>query len=547
MNTIQRPEYNNPDTFLDALRYRTILSVLGFAVLVMFLETLRVAVIGEEIQLPVLMGFVIGSGGFVLAIRSPEGVRPIGTFVLLAFAGVIFFVTFTTTIIGLSALLLTTGALLRSRFAYGIVVLAIIIRIAIHDIPIVGTVGSLFELSFPFVTGVMLLSFVIRLFIVRFEEFLLELRRASDLLSATSTIGQVIGQYLELQPLLSRAVESLRDRLGYYHVQVFLTDDTNTRAYVASSTGEVGRLLMTQKRSISLNDNNIISRAIQSGESLIIREMSLGSGSLFNDLLPNTRSELVLPIVDGERIIGAVDIQSMRTNAFNRNDVQAIEVMTNQLATAIRNARLFADQERTIRENKRLFLESETNLREIERLNRQLTKQAWDDYLSGRGVVNGVTWSRQEFRPGAEWSDQMMKSAQRRRPMTVEQPEESRRTIAVPIELRGEVVGAIQIETSAELYATETIDMLQAISQRLGVSLDNARLFEETQEATAQEQRIGEIVAEYQSAGNIEDLLYITIEGLTEALGAERGAIRLGKLPDDVTPQPVHQGNGGGN
>lgn len=547
MSRIQRSQYNNPETFLDDVRRRVLLALLSFSTIVTFLELLRLTLRGNELQLAQTLSFVLSSFLLVLLIRRIRSggnlLDLLASITLLLFGALLFTTTLLSSIVGLSLVLLVLAIFARNRIIYFAVVAVVLARVILYDVPRLAEVDTLFQLSFPFITGMLLVSVVLRQFVTRFEHLLLELRRADDLLSATATIGQVIGQYLELQPLLDRTVNALRDRLGYYHVQVFLANETNTRAYVAASTGEVGRLLLTQKRSIALNENNIIARAMQAGECLVIMDTKPLLGGIFSDLLPNTRSQLVLPILEGERIVGALDIHSMRFNAFTRNDVQAIEVMTSQLATAIRNARLFDEQERTIRENKRLFLEAETNLREIERLNRQLTKQVWDDYLSGRGVVSGVTWSRQEFRPGAEWTQMMMQAAQRRRPMTVEQHDEHKRTIAVPIELRGEVIGAIEIETTAELLATETVDLLQAISQRLGISLDNARLFEETQEATAQEQRIGEIVAEYQSAKNIEDLLQITVEGLAEALGAERGAIRLGKMPDTI----AQNGHAGGN
>jgi GAF domain-containing protein/predicted membrane protein len=392
--------------------------------------------------------------------------------------------------------------------------------------------------------GFILLALLSRILRSRFQEFIGGSRRASELLSASSVIGQVIGQYLDLTPLLNRSVEVIRDRLGFYHVQVFLTDETNDFARLAAATGDIGRVLMAQNKRLAVNSNSLIGRALQAGEALIARETATREDYTFLESLPNTRSELVVPIVDGDRIIGALDVHSMRSAAFNRTDLQALEVMATQLATAIRNARLFEQQEATIRENKRLFLESETNLREIERLNRQLTKQAWDEYLKGRGVVSGVTLTKRDFRPGADWSSLMTQAAQRRRVMTVEDPARSRRVIAVPVELRGEVVGAIEIETSDEAYATDTVDMLQAVSQRLAISLDNARLFEETQEATAQEQRISEIVSGYQTAESIDELLQITLQGLTEALGAERGAIRLGSFADVSPPNGGTHANG---
>ena len=146
----------------------------------------------------------------------------------------------------------------------------------------------------------------------------------------------------------------------------------------------------------------------------------------------------------------------------------------------------------------------------------------------------------------------MVESGRKRRAIKTEGDETHR--VAVPIELRGEVLGAIEIETSENPNNNdEMLDMIQAISQRLAVSLDNARLFEETQEATAQEQRVGELVSRYQTANTVDDLLQITLEGLVETLGADAGSIRLGALPDTVltdseaSSNPNGHQNGGAN
>ena len=90
------------------------------------------------------------------------------------------------------------------------------------------------------------------------------------------------------------------------------------------------------------------------------------------------------------------------------------------------------------------------------------------------------------------------------------------------------------LTTSQGINQEDTIDMVRAISQRLAVSLDNARLFEESNEASAQEQRVSEIVTQYQSASTVDELLQVTLQGLAETLGADHGAIRLGLLPEEA-------------
>src|SRR5690606_26051157 len=106
--------------------------------------------------------------------------------------------------------------------------------------------------------------------------------------------------------------------------------------------------------------------------------------------------------------------------------------------------------------------------------------------------------------------------------------------VAVPVVLRGEVIGAIEVEPSEEIEAANTVEMMQAVAQRLAISLDNARLFEEAQAATAQEQRINQIVTRYQSANSVDDLLRITLTELSQTLGAQHGAIRLGNIDTDT-------------
>lgn len=395
-------------------------------------------------------------------------------------------------------------------------------------------------------TGIVGLAFAIaiRLLLNRIQKNSFDARRSATLLEASADIGQSMSQVLELDQLLSRSVEVIRDRFAFYHVQVFLVDDERDYAYLRASTGEVGEQMLARQHRLRVDSNSVVGRVAQAGEPIIARDTER-SGRTYNELLPDTRSELGIPILSNQGIIGTLDIQSRRSDAFTDVELRVLQVIANQLATAIQNARLFETQAHNIRENKRLFIESETSLREIQRLNRQLTRQAWEDYLRTEHRVEGVTLIGQEFTNRANWTDTMLQASQRRRAMRGTGDKTS--TVAVPIELRGEVIGAIEIEASEGQSSEDIMDMAQAISQRLAVSLDNARLFEEAHEATAQEERISELVSEYQSADSVDDLLKITLTGLAETLGAESAAIRIStKIVDDTT-ESTNQTTSGDN
>jgi GAF domain-containing protein len=276
----------------------------------------------------------------------------------------------------------------------------------------------------------------------------------------------------------------------------------------------------------------VIGRVTQSGEPALARDTDRDAVYYRNELLPNTRSELALPLLDGNKIIGALDVQSTRPNAFQPNDIQALQVLANQLATAVRNARLFEQQRLSAQENKRFFLEAESNLREIQRLNQQLTKTGWAEFLRDYRTRSGVTLEADRVVAEAHWSEPLAAASQKREPIT--QTNGDGHVIAVPVMLRGEVIGAIEVEPGSEVSETDAVDMVQAVAQRLAVSLDNARLFEEAQVVTAQEQHINAIVSQYQSVNSVDDLLRITLTELSQSLGARRGAIRLGSDPQET-------------
>jgi GAF domain-containing protein len=350
---------------------------------------------------------------------------------------------------------------------------------------------------------------------------------SANLLQAAAATSEIIGKLLKLDELLPQAIELIRERFAFYHVQIFLLDDVGENAQLVASTGEVGKLLFERHHSLPVGSRSVIGRVTSSGQPVTANDTDAFYHR--NELLPNTRSELALPILDGDKIIGALDVQSRRYEIFTTEVTQALQVVANQLGIAIRNARLFEEQEKTTNEARRLFLESETNLREIQRLNQQLTRSGWQDYLQTRKPVSGVTLQGNGLTPNAEWTDSLREATRIRQSVTTER--DGQRIITVPMVLDNEVIGAIEVEATEATQESDISEMVNAVAQRLALSIVKARLFEESQEATAREQRINEIVTRYQSVNNVDELLRITLQELSESLGATHSSIRLGTAP----------------
>jgi len=447
----------------------------------------------------------------------------------------------------LGAITLISAATLTSRrefiaincaiFAVVGVIFASILRNQGDAFPTTGLTISTIAISVQ-----LLISFSFRYFISIMERAALEARRTGSLLEASADIGQMLARILNEDELLERAVDLVRDRFGYYHVQVFLVDDDERYALLEASTGQAGAALLARRHRLLIGSRSVIGQVTSERKPVVVRDTARTIGHAFNDLLPDTRSEIAVPILDGDTLLGALDVQSLRPNAFSNNELQALVVMANQIGTAIRTARLFHHQQQSVEENKRLFMDAENNLREIRRLNRNLTRENWREYLIGRERLTGVTMTGQAFQPGAEWTPRMVEATQNRKP--VGYSDDQQRILAMPISLRGEVIGAIEVQTLPNTREDDVLEVVQAVADRLAVSLENARLFEETQEAIANEQLIGQMARDFQSAGTIDELLQVALSGIASTLGADNAMIRLGQLPNGAFSQAMGLPNG---
>ncbi len=365
-------------------------------------------------------------------------------------------------------------------------------------------------------------------------------------LRATAQVGQAATSVLDLNELLIRTVDNIRASFGFYHVQVFLLDDDRRYADLAASTGEAGRELLRRNHRLAVGSQSIIGRTTLTGEPTLTIDTTGDPLHRKNDLLPETRSELALPLVVGDQLLGALDVQSTRPDAFAQEDIDSLQVMASQVSIAIRNAQLFEGQKRASVENRRLFLEAETNLREIQRLNQRLTGGAWDEYVRTRkhGVL-GVTFNNGELDEDAGWTRSLTQAIKKGRPLVTQR--DGRRVVTVPVELRGQILGAIEVELPADAPQSEVVETVQAVSSRLALNLDNARLFEDAQRAAQQELEVNTITARMQSITDVDELLRTTLSELARALNAGSASVRFGALQSGSNGRAAIYNNGHSN
>jgi GAF domain-containing protein len=412
--------------------------------------------------------------------------------------------------------------------AYGYSVITLLVMLVVRSEGLLGTdqLDDMPSIVFYSFVNLSFVAIILWFFVVRSTAMLVRANRLANQTRATAEVGRSIARILNLDELVTHTVDLIRDRFAFYHVQLFLVDEAGGYGNLVASTGETGAALLAQGYRVPVGPRTAVGEVLSTGEMCYLPRIA-NTAYRHLERLDNTQTELALPLVVGDEITGALDIHSLRPDAFGSEDIEAMRVTATQISQAIQNARLFESQQRSLLQNRRLFLESETNLREIERLNRELTGQSWQEYMQERLQDDfGVRMVEQDMQTGqVDWTPTMQQATQRNRLVIKE--DEGTQILAVPISIRGEPIGAIEVCLDEGQNPSEVRSIVQAVTERMAFSLENARLFEQARMAAEREQQINRVTAQLQGLTSIEDVLTTAINSLGEVLGASEGVVRL--------------------
>ena len=338
-------------------------------------------------------------------------------------------------------------------------------------------------------------------------------------LQIISEISQEITSNVDQQPkeLLNRIVRSVSEKLGFYHVGIFLLDENREFAVLRAANSDGGQRMLARRHQLKVGGIGIVGYVSQSGRPRIA--LDTGSDAVFfnNPDLPRTHSEIALPLKYGSTIIGVLDVQSILPSAFNDEDTNLLSTLTNQIAIVIstiltsERAEFGSSSQKIIRRGEALK-------------SRQL--QSGYSYLPD-GTISSAT-------PASNSAvDQVVASGEA---LVLAQPARNiPATLIIPVKFRDQVIGVIHIE-SAEAnrkWTEDEVEMVQAVSERAAFALENARLFEETSRRAEQEETIARVTTQIGASTDFNRILQTTIQELGQALGASRSFIQLGTPPEN--------------
>lgn len=348
----------------------------------------------------------------------------------------------------------------------------------------------------------------------RIEERTSELSQRAIQFQAIAEISKVIIDARgELKALLPRIANVIGEQFGFYHVGIFLLDSHKEYARLQATNSEGGKKLLAQKFSLPVNRESTVGSVAGSGTPRIALERGEDTTPLYYQELPRTRSEIALPLRSGDQVIGVLDIHSHEQNAFGGGEAELLNVLADQVTIAIEVARQFEETQRSLKETERIY--------------QQYVRQEYSQLIKSR-TERGFVYKDAEVKPLKDplQATEILEAIQSGT-LRVSENEQGTK-LAVPIKLRGQVIGTLNVGTNGNNKpSTENIEIITAVADRLALALENVRLLDEAQRRAAKERTISEGAARVSTALDIESILQTTAEELERVLNSSEVVIHL--------------------
>lgn len=292
------------------------------------------------------------------------------------------------------------------------------------------------------------------------QRLLVQLERRAAEMEIVAQIGTAVAATRDPQTLLQTMADLTKEQFGLYHVHIFLLNDKQELLLQAAGSGAIGQQIVASRAELSLqNQQSLIARAVRLREHIVVNDVLADPDYLAKPLLPDTRAELVIPMIASDQVLGALDLQANATNFFSADDVNIYTTLATQAAIALQNAQR--------------YLQTQVALEEVNALQRAMTQTGWEQL-------------RQQARLGFTASSAGV---------TPLEPDGRATPATTAVTVSGLTIGqmGVYLPPDRQLAANEQA-LLSGIAQQVGQALERARLSAATQQAlAATEQRQREL------------------------------------------------------
>jgi GAF domain-containing protein len=298
-------------------------------------------------------------------------------------------------------------------------------------------------------------------------------------LKASARVAREAAAIHDLQEMLNRTATLISDQFGFYHTGIFLVDENSEFALLYATNSEGGRRMLERGHRLKVGEEGIVGFVAAHDNPRIALEVGDDAVFFNNPDLPETHSEVALPLSVRGRVIGVLDVQSTQAANFTESDIEILRLLADQVALAIDNARLLN--------------QSQASLEHMETLYNRQVQSSWQKRLAGQSVI---------YTYNPLW----IKTVTQIDPIYLQ---EDSHLLKVPISVRGQPLGRLVLrrDTDQPAWSDAEYQLLGESADQIALALENARLVEEAHARSNQLQFLHELTSAAADQDNLEDLL----------------------------------------
>ncbi len=341
-----------------------------------------------------------------------------------------------------------------------------------------------------------------------------ELEERSAYLRASAEVGRAASSILDPDQLIQQVVELIREWFNLYYVGLFLVDEAGEWAILRAGTGEAGQAMLARGHRLRVGQG-MIGWSVAQAQARIALQAEADAVRTTNPELPDTRSEAALPLRSRGQVIGALTVQSDQHDAFNEETITVLQNLADQVAVALENARLYT--------------ESQAALETVRRAYSELSREAWIELLRTQPDL-GFHSSLAGADEATDWRPDMKRAIEEGRTIQGNGTgAKGDHALSVPIKVRDVVIGVLDTSkpTEAGPWTPEEVDLLETLTERLGIALEGARLYQDAQRRAAREHFTRDITDKMRRATSVQDIVQTAVDELFDILGTSRAFVRL--------------------
>ena len=344
-----------------------------------------------------------------------------------------------------------------------------------------------------------------------------ELENRSRQLQTAAEVGRATATIRDLDELLTTITHLVSDRFGYYHVGIFLLDDIGEYAVLKAANSEGGQRMLARGHRLKIGTTGIVGYVTAKHEPRIA--LDVGNDPVFfdNPDLPNTRSEMALPLIIGEQLLGALDVQSTEAAAFDQDSIEVLQVLADQVAIAVYNAQLYA--------------QGEEALETLQRVYGEISREAWQRYLEAQSYI-AYRATKQGIGkiPADAWNPDMVET------LTVgDITRHDDYTLHIPIILRDQTLGVVRLrkQNDSSAWSDDEIKLMDSLVDQLEAALETARLYSDTRQRAQREQMMQEVTDRLHRSLDMDTLMRTLLQEVSAALDVEQAFVQL-STPSEI-------------